>query len=186
MAEHAPFAVVETTIEISGQVKWFDVVKGYGFISPQKPPADISGDILLHHSCLRRAGYEIPREGTTVVCEAVRRSKGFQALKVLRLDESTAVAGLPSVTADIPLGAPVADIAGMEAAIVKWFNRVRGYGFVSQGPGMPDIFIHMETIRRCGLVELRAGQKVYVRIGGGAKGEMVNEVACLPEDAQPA
>lgn len=189
MAEQSPFSAGEKTVEVSGQIKWFDVVKGYGFIEAGRTNGDggFEGDILLHHSCLRRAGYEVPREGTTVVCEAVRRSKGLQALKVLRLDDSTAIAGENAIPlgSDIPLGPVIADVSGMAPAAVKWFNRARGYGFVSQGPGTPDLFIHMETIRRCGLVELRAGQQVRVRISDGPKGQMVADIACVADDSAP-
>jgi CspA family cold shock protein len=70
--------------------------------------------------------------------------------------------------------------SGLEAVTVKWFNRVRGFGFVSKGEGAPDIFVHMETLRRFGLAELRPGQQVLVRYGPGPKGLMATEVR-LPE-----
>ena len=45
--------------------------------------------------------------------------------------------------------------------------------------GTPDIFVHMETLRRCHVRELQEGQKVRVRIGDGPKGELVAEIAVL-------
>src|SRR5262249_38698706 len=74
-------------VEVSGTIKWFDVAKGFGFIVPD----DGSPDVLLHVTCLRRDGFQTAYEGARVVCEAVHRSKGMQAFRVLSMDESTAI-----------------------------------------------------------------------------------------------
>jgi CspA family cold shock protein len=157
-------------IEVTGVIKWFDVSKGYGFIVPDSGMADV----LLHVTCLRRDGFQTAYEGARVVCEALARPKGLQAFRILSMDESTAIhpAQLPPPRTHVT----VAPTSGLERALVKWFNRLRGFGFLTRGEGTPDIFVHMETLRRYGLTELRPGQTVLVRFGPGPKGLMATEV----------
>jgi len=157
-------------IELTGVIKWFDVAKGFGFIVPDNGLPDV----LLHVSCLRRDGYQTAYEGARVVCEVLQRAKGLQVFRIVSMDQSTAVhpAQLPPARTHVS----VTPSSGLERARVKWFNRLRGFGFVTCGEGTPDIFVHMETLRRYGLAELRPGQTVLVRYGPGPKGMMAAEV----------
>jgi cold shock protein len=157
-------------IEVTGAIKWFDVSKGFGFIVPDNG----MGDVLLHVTCLRRDGFQTAYEGARVVCEVLQRPKGLQAFRVLSMDESTAVH--PAQLPPPRLHVTVTPTGGFERAQVKWFNRLRGFGFLTRGEGTPDIFVHMETLRRYGLAELRPGQIVLVRFGAGPKGMMATEV----------
>lgn len=157
-------------IQISGTIKWFDVAKGYGFIIPDNG----MGDVLMHVTCLRRDGFQTAQEGARIVCEVVQRARGYQVFRVLSLDMSTAVhpAALPTPRTNVI----VTPEGNYEKALVKWFNRLRGFGFLTRGEGTPDIFVHMETLRRFGIAELRPGQWVYVRFGMGPKGEMAADI----------
>jgi CspA family cold shock protein len=156
--------------ELTGVIKWFDVSKGFGFIVPDNGMPDI----LLHVTCLRRDGYQTAYEGARVLCEVLQRPKGLQAFRIVSMDESTAVhpAQMPPARTHVT----VTPTSGLERAQVKWFNRLRGFGFLTRGEGTPDIFVHMETLRRYGIAELRPGQTVLVRFGPGPKGLMAAEV----------
>jgi CspA family cold shock protein len=155
---------------VEGQVKWFDFAKGYGFVAP----FDGGPDILLHQACVRQSGVRTVKEGATLLCEVVRGPRGFQASRLISIDNSTANAE-PDLSdrSQRAIATPRGDwLEGQ----VKWFNRSKGYGFLSRGAGTPDIFVHMETLRRAGMLELREGQRVRFRIGEGPKGELAAEV----------
>jgi CspA family cold shock protein len=82
---------LDECVRISGHVKWFDAGKGYGFIVPDDNSRTGMRDVLLHVTSLRNAGREAASEGATIVCDVVKRPKGWQVSEIVNLDESTAV-----------------------------------------------------------------------------------------------
>ena len=127
-------------VEVIGSIKWFDAGKGFGFIVPDNGLADV----LLHVTCLRRDGFQTAYEGARVVCEVLQRPKGLQAFRILSMDETTAVhpAQMPPPRTHVT----VTPTSGLERAQVKWFNRLRGFGFLSRGEGTLGALIIDPTV----------------------------------------
>ena len=156
---------------VVGRVKWFDGTRGFGFLVSD----DIEGDVLLHFSVLREHGRRSVPEGAVLEVIPVRLERGLQAKKVLSIDLSTA---LPQHTRSSISSAEradrkaLADAAGeFESVEVKWFNRVRGYGFLKRVPDSgEDVFVHMETVREARLGDLQPGQPLQARIAESDKG----------------
>ena len=155
--------------EIVGTIKWFDASKGYGFICPDNGLKDV----LLHITCLRAARFQTVYEGARIICQVLARPRGLQAFRILDMDNSTAIhpSQLPERTHVV-----VKPASDWVRVVVRWFNRVRGYGFLSLGEDQSDIFVHMETLRRYGFSELKRHQTVEIRYGFGEKGCMVADM----------
>ena len=156
---------------ITGRVKWFDATRGFGFLVSD----EVDGDVLVHFSTLREHGRRSVPEGAIIECVPVRLERGLQAKKVLSIDLSAALPQQPR--SSIPAAEradrkALADAAGeFEPVEVKWFNRVRGYGFVNRLDGAgEDVFVHMETVRLARLGELQPGQRLDARIASSGKG----------------
>ena len=160
----------EELAPVIGRVKWFDSTRGFGFVVSDQ----VEGDVLLHFSVLREHGRRSLPEGATVECVPARQERGLQALRVLSIDLSSALPTAPKASisgAERSNRAALAEAAGeFEPVEVKWFNRVRGYGFVNRGEQQEDVFVHMETVRQAGLADLLPGQKLEARIAPSRKG----------------
>lgn len=174
-ALHAAEGAAES-MPVRGRVKWFDSTRGFGFLVSE----EVDGDVLLHFSVLREHGRRSVPEGATVECLAARQERGLQALRVLSIDLSSALPAQPKhsmSSAERANRKALSEAAGeFEPVEVKWFNRVRGYGFVNRTEQLEDVFLHMETVRQAGIGDLQPGQKLEARIAAGRKGLTAVEV----------
>ena len=167
----------EALVQLTGTVKWFDATRGFGFIISE----EAEGDILIHFSVLKEHDRRSLPEGATVECLVAQQERGLQARKVISIDLSQALVpelnrAQPDHTERVNPAALLDSAGAFEAVKVKWFNRLRGYGFLVREDEDQDIFVHMETVRRGGLTDLVPEQPLRARIASGRKGPLAVEV----------
>ena len=156
---------------ISGVVKWFDQSKGFGFVV-----ADTGGvDILLHANVLRNFGQSSVADGAKVEILVQDTSRGLQAVEVVSI--KTADWGSQPLLADFEdLDPVVMKAAVLEPARVKWFDKIKGFGFATIFKRPEDVFLHIEVLRQSGLSDLASGEALAVKAIDGKRGRMAVEI----------
>ncbi|MFN3433614.1 MAG: cold-shock protein [Sphingomonas sp.] len=163
-------------VAVTGVVKWFDVTRGFGFAVADDAAI---GDVLIHFSVLQAHGRRSLPEGARVETLAIQRGRGYQAREVTAIDLGHAVEEPPRAPRNADRVDPVAliDAAGdFEGVVVKWFNRLKGYGFLVRDADGSDVFVHMETLRRAGVLVIEPEQRLRARIVAGRKGPLAVSV----------
>ncbi len=156
---------------VHGTVKWFDPVKGFGFIVAN----EAGSDILLHANVLRNYGQSSVADGTGITVLVQQTPRGVQAVEVMAIDAPTAVS--------FPLGEDAGIVSAdeiaarpLEPARVKWFDKGKGFGFANVFGRPDDVFVHVEVLRMSGFADLAAGEAVCLRIIDGKRGRMAVQV----------
>ena len=156
---------------VCGQVKWFDPVKGFGFVV-----ADQGGpDILLHVNVLRNFGQNSVADGTRIEIVTHRTDRGVQAVEIVSIvppehDEIAVLADFEDLNQEELRLLP------LEPVRVKWFDKGKGFGFANAFGLSEDIFLHIEVLRQSGLSDLQPGEALALRVIDGKRGRMAVEV----------
>jgi len=170
----APRPEDEALVKLTGTMKWFDATRGFGFLVSEQA----KGDVLVHFSVLKEHDRRSLPEGAIVECLVAEQERGLQARKILSIDLSQAVmpdAARPRSNAvdRVDPSALLEDAGEYEPVRVKWFNRLKGYGFlVRDEDDGQDIYVHMETVRRGGLTDLTPDEPLRARVAEGRKGPL--------------
>ena len=158
-----------------GHVKWYDAVKGYGFVVPE----DGGSDIMVHASCVRAFGKMALTEGARIRLLASRGQRGLNAQEILEIEEAEGTSdrqGFSESARPTEFLGPDVELGPLVPARVKWFDKQKGFGFVNIFGRSEDVFVHMETVRRCGFQDLASGEGMAVRTFRGPRGLMVAEL----------
>ena len=169
-----------TAHKIDGQVKWFDPVKGFGFVV-----AEGGGpDILLHANVLRNFGQSSVADGAKIELLAQETQRGVQAVEILNI--KVAESSDSAVLADFEdLDTPDLKDLPLQPARVKWFDKGKGFGFANVFGRDEDVFLHIEVLRRSGLADLQPGEAVSLRVVDGKRGRMAMQVTSWEAALKP-
>lgn len=143
-----------------GTVKFFNAAKGFGFIQREEG----GDDVFVHISAVERAGLEGLAEGQQLEFQLVDRGGKVSA------SDLSVVGDVIAVEKREP--APQRQLTGERASgTVKFFNAMKGFGFITRDDGQPDAFVHISAVERSGLSGLNENDRVEFDIEVDRRGK---------------
>lgn len=132
-----------------GVVKFFNTEKGFGFIQRD----DGGEDVFVHISAVERAGLSALAEGQGLEFNLVDRGGKTSAADLQIVGDVIAV--------EARAAPPQRELTGEKATgTVKFFNGMKGFGFITRDDGQPDVFVHISAVERSGLSGINEGDKL--------------------------
>jgi CspA family cold shock protein len=158
--------------EGKGIVKFFNSQKGFGFIVRD----DGGEDVFVHISAVEQAGFTGLAEGQPLEFTLVDRGGRISATSLKIEGEPLPVTERPREERGAPGGAggggPQRQLTGEKATgTVKFFNAMKGFGFISRDDGQPDAFVHISAVERAGLPSLNEGDRVEFELEVDRRGK---------------
>lgn len=150
-------------------VKWYNPYKGYGFVT--KDPEGQGPDIFLHFSVLESIDVLQVRQGDKVLCEIAPMQDGVQVSEVFNLkpanpflaESDRLKRGKKISPPRFMMNDDHAQLSEVDAEI-KWFSRIKGFGFAKVKGLKQDVFIHGALLEEMHIQTLKAGQKARLWI----------------------
>lgn len=131
-----------------GTVKFFNAQKGFGFVAQEGG----GEDVFVHISAVERAGLSGLAEGQELEFNLVDRGGKVSAQDLQIVGEVIAV--------EERSAPPQRELTGDKATgTVKFFNAMKGFGFLVRDDGQPDAFVHISAVERSGLSAINEGEK---------------------------
>lgn len=166
---------------VTAHVKWYNPIKGYGFLIRENNP----DDIMIHFSALDTVGCPYIQEGDQIICDIVASKLGLQVLRVIEVKfGSPEPRSLSSFIESHLKPLDPNELEDMKGTL-KWYNPEKGYGFILPDSGGKEIFFHSSVMRASGYKFLEPGVRVQIKVSHSEKGPEAQILTVIYEEKTP-